>query len=103
MIKKLARCVGEFRRQTILTPIFMVCEVLMECLIPFIIAQLVNCIKAGGEFRDIASYGLLLFVILVATNRTVGGRSRYLYPLIPFDLKALARLFFRVKKENGDE
>ena len=47
--------------------------------------------------------GLLLFVILVATNRTVGGRSRYLYPLIPFDLKALARLFFRVKKENGDE
>ena len=46
--------------------------------------------------------GLLLFVVLVATNRTVGGRSRYLYPLIPFNPKALARLIFRVKKGDAD-
>ena len=46
--------------------------------------------------------GLLIFVILVATNRTVGGRSCYLYPLIPFDPKALARLIFRVKKGDAD-
>ena len=63
MIRKLARCVGEYKRSAILTPIFIVCEVLLECLIPFIIAELVNRIKAGCEFREIAMYGLTLFLM----------------------------------------
>lgn len=52
--------------------------------------------------------GGLLFVLLVATNTTVTGRRNYLYPLIPFDGKALLRLLIRRKKddvtyEKGDE
>lgn len=43
--------------------------------------------------------GLLVALILVATNKTVNGGRNYLYPLIPFNGKALARLFFRLKKE----
>ena len=43
--------------------------------------------------------GLLFSILLVATNRTVTG-SGYLYPLIPFNPKALFRLFFRVKKKD---
>ena len=42
--------------------------------------------------------GTLVTVILVATNQTVLGRRDYLYPLIPFNAKALKSLFFRVKK-----
>ena len=42
--------------------------------------------------------GTLLTVILVACNRTVNGKFSYLYPLIPFDGKALKSLFVRVKK-----
>ncbi len=38
--------------------------------------------------------GLLLSVVLIALNRTVEGRS-YLYPLIPFNGRALLRLFVR--------
>ncbi len=38
--------------------------------------------------------GLLLTVILIASNRTVSGKS-YLYPLIPFNGKQLARRIFR--------
>ena len=43
--------------------------------------------------------GLVVALILVATNKTVNGGRNYLYPLIPFNGKALARLFFRLKKE----
>ena len=43
--------------------------------------------------------GLLLFFILIATNRTVGGKS-YLYPLIPFDKKAMLSLIYRHPKHT---
>ncbi|MBC8531256.1 spore germination protein [Gehongia tenuis] len=38
--------------------------------------------------------GLLLMLVIIATTRTVGGKS-YLYPLIPFDGRALGRLLIR--------
>jgi len=39
--------------------------------------------------------GLILTVILIACNRTVAGSRSYLYPLIPFNGKALVRMFVR--------
>ena len=42
--------------------------------------------------------GCVAVLILLATNKTVGGKRRYLYPLIPFDGKGLLSLFIRVKK-----
>ena len=44
--------------------------------------------------------GFLIFAVLVATNRTVSGRHGYLYPLIPFDPRAMLRLIFRLKKSD---
>ena len=38
-------------------------EVIMECIIPFVIAQLVNQIKAGCEFSVIVKYGLILIAM----------------------------------------
>ena len=42
--------------------------------------------------------GILIGFILIVTNKTVNGGRSYLYPLIPFDRKALLRLIFRLKK-----
>ena len=42
--------------------------------------------------------GIVIAVFLAATNRTIDGRRRYLYPLIPWNGRALARLVFRLKK-----
>ncbi|MBO4983038.1 MAG: spore germination protein [Clostridia bacterium] len=42
--------------------------------------------------------GTIITIILVATNKTVLGKRDYLYPLIPFNARALKSLFFRVKK-----
>ena len=43
--------------------------------------------------------GVLLFVFLVATNRTLTS-GHYLYPLIPFNPRDLARLIIRKKKQD---
>ena len=42
--------------------------------------------------------GLILCLILLVSNKTLNGERSYLYPLIPFDAKALKRMLFRVKK-----
>ncbi len=42
--------------------------------------------------------GFVLVIALIATNANVNRRRSYLYPLIPFNGKALCRLLFRIKK-----
>ncbi len=41
--------------------------------------------------------GIVLSIVLIAVNTTVDGSRAYLYPLIPFNGKALLRLFIRPK------
>ena len=44
--------------------------------------------------------GWILTFALIATNKTVNGKRNYLYPLIPFNGKAMMRLLIRVKKHD---
>ncbi len=44
--------------------------------------------------------GSAVSIILLATNKTVNGRRSYLYPLIPFNGKALLSLFIRLRKDR---
>ena len=44
--------------------------------------------------------GLIVFCVLVATNTTVGGKKKYLYPLVPFDARAMLHHLFRMKKRD---
>lgn len=48
-------------------------------------------------------FGSVLIIILIATNKTVNGKRSYLYPLIPFNFKALKSLFVRVRKSDFTE
>ena len=63
MIHELKKCIREFKRPSILSPVLVSMEVVMECLIPLIIARLVNEIKAGCGMDVIGRYGLLLIVM----------------------------------------
>ena len=67
MIKKLAKCVREYKRPAVLTLIFIVAEALIETLIPFITAQLINHIHAGAAISDILKTGLILVGMAVAS------------------------------------
>lgn len=42
-------------------------------------------------------FGVVLALILIASNKTVDGQRHYLYPLFPFDFRALSRLVLRRK------
>ncbi len=62
-IKTLAKSIREYKRYAILTPIFMIGEVLVECIIPFLTASLVNEIRAGCTMATITRYGLALLAM----------------------------------------
>ena len=63
MIKELSKCIREYKTASIKAPVYVSLEVIMECIIPFVIAQLVNQIKAGCEFSVIVKYGLILIAM----------------------------------------
>lgn len=60
MVRKIAGCIREYKKVSVVTPIFVSLEVVMECIIPFIIAELVNRIKDGCDMKTIINYGLVL-------------------------------------------
>lgn len=72
MIKQLAKSVREYKRASIATPILVGGEVVMECTIPFIIAYLVNTVKAGCDMGMILKYGVLL-VCMAALSLLFGA------------------------------
>ena len=57
MIRELAKSVREYKKASIMTPIWVALEVVLECIIPFIMAMLVNQIKAGCPMTVISSTG----------------------------------------------
>ncbi len=60
MFKRLAKCIREYKLPTILTLIFIILEVVLECFMPFIAADLVNQIEAGADMTFVLEKGLLL-------------------------------------------
>lgn len=67
MIKELSKSVREYKLPMILTPIFVIGEVIMEAIIPYVIALLVNEIKAGCSIDTILHYGYLLLAFAMTS------------------------------------
>lgn len=63
MIRKLMESIREYKKVSIEVPILVSGEVVMECIIPFIIAKLVNQMKAGCGFDVLVKYGVVLIVM----------------------------------------
>lgn len=56
----LAKSIGEFKRTTILTPVFVLIETILEILIPFRTAALIDTLRAGANLNAILQAGLIL-------------------------------------------
>lgn len=67
MIKILMKSIREFKKPAILTMVIVSFEVIMECIIPFVVAILVNKIEAGCELSVIAKYGALLIAMAIVS------------------------------------
>lgn len=64
MIKKIISCTGEYKKYAICTPFIMLGEVLMEILIPFVMAKILdNGIKGDGGIPYIVKMGGLMLVM----------------------------------------
>ena len=63
ILKRLAGCIREYKKDSLITPFFMIFEVTLECIIPFIVADLVNAIQDGCDFGTLVSTGLFLILL----------------------------------------
>ena len=77
MIKKLARSVREYKWLSILTLFLMIGEVVMECLIPRMSADLLNQIKSDNiVLGDVIKSGVLL-ALMALLSLTCGGLAGF--------------------------
>ena len=74
--RKLLPSVREFKRPAILTIIFIVLEVFIEVVIPFLTADMVNAIKDGAPLEGVVKTGLFL-VLLAVLSLSCGASAGY--------------------------
>lgn len=63
MIKTLAKCMGKYKKELIITPIFTAVEVFLEILIPFITASIIDKGIQAGDMRKVGIYGGIMLII----------------------------------------
>lgn len=61
MIKTILKRVREFKKASILSPLFVSLEVILECLIPFVMAKVID--ESTGDLTPIIKYGSILIVM----------------------------------------
>ena len=77
MIKTLMGSIREYKKPSILTPILVSIEVIVECIIPFYIAKLIDHIQNGTDMSLIFKIRLYAYFIGVrfAVLRRYGGQD----------------------------
>lgn len=73
MNKTLLRSVREYKKQSVLAPIFVILEVLMEVLIPMEMAKIIDVGIAGGNLGYIVQRGVIL--VILAMLALILGRA----------------------------
>ena len=65
MLKTLGAQIKEFKKDSIKTPLFMILEVLMEMLIPFLMASIIDDGVEKGDIRHICIIGGWMIVTIM--------------------------------------
>ncbi|MBS5592999.1 MAG: ABC transporter ATP-binding protein [Catenibacterium sp.] len=63
MIRVLKKSIREYKRDSILTPVLVAFEALVECIIPLMVANLVNRMQNGCDLSVIMRYGVILIIM----------------------------------------
>ena len=98
MLKTLAGCIREYKKASILTPLFVSIEVVIECIIPLLTAELITSIEQGCNMPTIVRYGLLL-VVMAILSLTMGVLSGHYCAIASAGFAKNLRhdLFYRVQ------
>ncbi len=75
MIKTLLKSVREYKRDSLLAPLFVTFEVILECVIPLLMAELIDTMS-GESFGPIVKYGIALIImaLLSLASGVMSGR-----------------------------
>ena len=76
LVQTLDKSIREFKKTSILTPILVTGEVIIECIIPFYTAELIDQINAGATTAAVLHYGLVL-VALALLSLACGAAAGY--------------------------
>lgn len=76
MIRTIAKQVKEYRNASIVTPLFMLLEVIMETMIPFLMASIIDNGVNAGDINHIYKTGALMIVcaLIGLSGGMLGGR-----------------------------
>lgn len=72
IVRRLLKSVGEYKKESVLSPVFMSLEVLLECVLPLFTSSLLNTIQSFSALSDFESEGIINS-IRVAMLRFAGG------------------------------
>lgn len=77
MVRKLLRSVREYKKHSILAPVFVIFEVIMEVVIPLLMANLIDFGIDDGNLEYIVKMGVVLvvFALISLTFGILSGRS----------------------------
>ncbi len=62
MIKTLMKSIREYKRASILTPLYITLEIILECLLPLVMANLIDKMT-GSSMTPIIRYGVILIIM----------------------------------------
>ena len=68
MIKKLLANVGDYKKASLLTPVYVAGEVALDVIMPLIMAMMIDQGIEKGHAGVILRYGGLLFVLIIGTD-----------------------------------
>ncbi len=74
MFKRLSVCIGEYKKASLLAPLFVTCEVLLEVLIPWLMSYIIDRGIEKGDMSLVFSIGILL-IFLVGLSMLCGAMS----------------------------
>lgn len=67
MIKKLAGSIKQYKAASVLTPVFMLGEVALECVIPLVMKNLIDTMETAESLRPTLIYGAILLALAFAS------------------------------------
>ncbi len=103
MIKILIDKIGEYKKETILTPLFMMAEVALECLIPAVMAMLIDEMNAQS-LLPVFKYGGILLVLAMLSLYCGASSARHGAKASTGFAKNLRRdMFYKVQEYSFED
>ena len=101
MLKKLLAYVGEYKKVSLLSPLFIAVEVMMEILIPFLMASIIDDGLNKGNMGHIYFIGLITLIIAMISLSTGFAAGRCAAKASAGFAKNIRKAVFFIKYKNS--